>query len=61
MVVVEVMKVTVVVFVVLLVVVLVTEVFYLKEPVNNNDSPFYHIQVHFMRGVLCWKPRIFPD
>jgi len=53
MVVVEVMKVTVVVFVVLLVVVLVTEVFYLKEPVNNNDSPFYHIQVHFMRGVLC--------
>jgi hypothetical protein len=27
--------------------------FYLKELVNNNDSPFYHIQVHFMRGVLC--------
>jgi hypothetical protein len=27
--------------------------FYLKEPVNNNDSPFYHIQAYFMRGVLC--------
>jgi len=28
--------------------------FYLKEPVNNNDSPFYHIQGHFMRGVFCF-------
>jgi len=27
--------------------------FYLKEPVNKNDSPFYHIQVHFVRGMLC--------
>jgi hypothetical protein len=27
--------------------------FYLKELVNNNYSPFSHIQVHFMRGVLC--------
>ena len=35
--------------------------FYLKEPVNKNDTPFYYIQVYFMRAMLCWKTRNFPD